>query len=163
MKARRVLPLFPRKLLKGTAMSGGTLSNKLTGAVLCLGLGLAIPGKADQLIVDVVGIERMGGAMMVAVFNSPEGWEDSLGPVATAKDSVAGPKVRLVFQDLAPGPYAVKLYHDENANGELDTNMLGIPSEGYGFSNYKRMLGEPDFEESMFMVDGETTIEITLN
>ncbi|EAQ98209.2 DUF2141 domain-containing protein [Congregibacter litoralis] len=144
-------------------MSDSTHTNKWAIAILCLGLVLALPGRADQLIVDVVGIKRMGGAMMVAVFNSPEGWEDSQGPVATAKDSVAGPKVRLVFPDLSPGPYAVKLYHDENTNGELDTNMLGIPSEGYGFSNYQRTLGEPDFEESMFMVDGETLIEITLN
>jgi uncharacterized protein (DUF2141 family) len=27
--------------------------------------------------------------------------------------------------------------HDENRNGELDTNMFGIPKEGYGFSSGK--------------------------
>ena len=135
----------------------------LASTTLSMSFALAIAAKADQLIVDVVGIERLGGAMMVAVFNSAEGWEDSKGPIATAKDSVSGPTVRLVFPDLASGTYAVKLYHDENANGVLDTNMLGIPSEGYGFSNYKRTLGEPDFEESLFTLDGETTIEIKLN
>ena len=140
------------------------LPSKLwVSATLNMGALLAPCATADQLIVDVVGIERLGGAMMVAVFNSAEGWEDSQGPIATAKDSVTGAKVRLVFPNLAPGAYAVKLYHDENANGVLDTNMLGVPSEGYGFSNYQRTLGEPDFEDSLFTLDGEAIVEITLN
>lgn len=131
--------------------------------MLPLCIALTAPVSADQLIVDINGIERLGGAMMVAVFNSAAGWEDSENPIATGKDSVTGPKVRLIFSDLAAGAYAVKLYHDENSNGSLDTNMLGIPSEGYGFSNNPKGIGEPDFEEAMFSVDGDTTIEITLN
>ena len=43
--------------------------------------------------------------------------------------------MRFVVQDLAPGRYALSAFHDENDNGELDTNLLGIPSEGYGFGN----------------------------
>ncbi|WP_439108068.1 DUF2141 domain-containing protein [Congregibacter sp.] len=144
---------MPRKILQNLWIS----------TTLGMSLALTVPANADQLIVDVVGIERLGGAMMVAVFNSPNGWEESQNPVAAAKDSVTGPKARLIFSDLAPGAYAVKVYHDENANGLLDTNMLGIPSEGYGFSNYQRTLGQPDFDESLIMLDGETTIEIKLN
>jgi len=33
------------------------------------------------------------------------------------------------------GKYAVSVFHDENSNGKLDTNFLGIPREGVGASN----------------------------
>lgn len=136
---------------------------RLKHVTLPLGILLTAPTSADQLIVDINGIERLGGTMMVAVFDAPAGWEDSENPIALGKDSVLGPKVRLIFSDLEAGAYAVKLYHDENNNGALDTNMLGIPSEGYGFSNNPTGIGEPDFEDAMFSVSGDTTIEITLN
>ncbi|MDP5054631.1 MAG: DUF2141 domain-containing protein [Congregibacter sp.] len=130
---------------------------------MALALSHATQASADQLIIDVVGIKRPGGTMMVAVFDSAESWDDGKEPTSTAKDSVLGAKVRLIFPDLASGTYAVKLYHDENNNGKLDTNMLGIPSEGYGFSNDKKILGAPGFAESMFVLEGDTTLQIKLN
>jgi len=47
------------------------------------------------------------------------------------------------------GQYAIKVFHDENANGELDINFLGIPKESYGFSNHARgRFGPPPFAEA---------------
>jgi uncharacterized protein (DUF2141 family) len=37
------------------------------------------------------------------------------------------------FSDIKPGKYAIAVIHDENCNGELDSNLFGIPTEGYGF------------------------------
>jgi len=135
----------------------------MTQIMLPLGIALTAPASADQLIVDIKGIERFGGTMMVAVFNTAAGWEDGENAIAMGKDSVTGPTVRLIFSELLTGSYAIKLYQDENNNGALDTNMLGIPSEGYGFSNNPKGIGQPDFEEAMFTVSGDTRIEITLN
>lgn len=130
------------------------------GVLGLLGAGLT---HADQLIVDVIGVKHFGGSMVVAVFDSADAWEAGDDAVAVGTDSVTGPQVRLIFPELAPGDYAVKLYHDENRNGELDSNMLGIPSEGYGFSQYTKGLGEPSFDDARFTIEGETSIEITLN
>lgn len=59
----------------------------------------------------------------------------------------------LTFEGLAPGDYAVQLYHDENDNGTMDSNMFGIPSEGYAFSNRARgSFGPPKFEQMKFTV-----------
>jgi uncharacterized protein (DUF2141 family) len=58
--------------------------------------------------------------------------------------------------------HAVKLYHDANGNGELDRNMLGLPSEGYGFSNNGGRYGSPAFEEASFTIDGDTRISVRL-
>lgn len=49
--------------------------------------------------------------------------------------------------------YAVALYHDENGNTEFDTDFLGIPTEGYGFSqNPGFRFGKPDLEETLFPI-----------
>jgi uncharacterized protein (DUF2141 family) len=148
---------------RGKGMSLSNPMNLLSGAVFALSTVFATHSDAEQLIIDVVGIERLGGTMMVAIFDSAEAWEDSSKAISVGKDSVTGPSVRLIFPNLAAGRYAVKLYHDEDNDGQLDSNMLGVPSEGYGFSNNPRVLGEPDFDEAMFIIDGDTSIEITLN
>jgi uncharacterized protein (DUF2141 family) len=50
-------------------------------------------------------------------------------------------------------------YNDENMNGKLDTNWLGIPEEGYGFSNdVKALLDAPSFSAASFQYDGGTLL-----
>ena len=67
------------------------------------------------------------------------------------------------FQGLSKGHYAVSVYHDENSNGELDANFIGIPSEPYGFSNNaKGMFGPPSYEDCLFKIESKVQ-EITIN
>jgi uncharacterized protein (DUF2141 family) len=55
------------------------------------------------------------------------------------------------FKDLLQGDYAFAIYHDENKNSKLDKNMLGVPTEYYGFSNNaRRTFSAPSFQESSF-------------
>lgn len=69
----------------------------------------------------------------------------------------------LEFLSLNPGEYAVSAYYDENANGELDTNFFGIPSEAVGFSNSpSSSFGPPGFEESRFEFYGSGRMTIRL-
>lgn len=69
-----------------------------------------------------------------------------------------------VFSGIAPGTYAVALFHDENGNGKLDTNFLGIPREGVGVSNNKmRTLGPPTWEDSKFVLAGNLVLNVTLH
>ena len=61
--------------------------------------------------------------------------------------------VTVVFDNLPPGTYAVGAYHDENANDHLDTNLLGLPTEGYALSNGVRaVFSKPNFYEAAFSV-----------
>lgn len=122
----------------------------------------SIAAGAAQLTVDVVDVERLGGQMMIAVYNNAKTWEGSEKPVAAARDSVTGRSVRVFFPDLAPGRYAVKLFHDENNNGKLDANMLGIPVEDYGFSNGGGRFGPPSFDDAAFDLRDDMTITIRL-
>jgi uncharacterized protein (DUF2141 family) len=62
----------------------------------------------------------------------------------------------VVLTNLDPGQYAIILFHDENGNGKLDKNALGVPTEPYGFSNNVRgFLGPPSFEEAVMKVNAD--------
>ena len=89
---------------------------------------------------------------------------DDQGEVISAEiHPVTGKSVTVRFDSLSPGPRAVRLFHDENSNGTLDTNFFGIPTEGYGFSNNPRSrFGEPSLRDRLFEHQADTTIHITL-
>jgi len=60
------------------------------------------------------------------------------------------------FVDVPPGTYALAVIHDENMNGKLDANWMGVPQEGYGFSNdAKAALSAPPFEAAEFSYQGQ--------
>ena len=67
------------------------------------------------------------------------------------------------FAELAEGKYAVAVFHDENKNGILDKNYLGIPTEAYGFSNNaRRTFSAPSFKEAEVILNSDLAISITL-
>ncbi len=69
--------------------------------------------------------------------------------------SIAGSGSLISFEGLAPGTYALACFHDENGNGKLDTNWLGIPNEGMVASNHaKGRMGPPKFEDAKFAFTG---------
>ncbi len=64
-------------------------------------------------------------------------------------------QVEFLFSGLGEGTYAISIFHDENDNGKLDSNFIGIPSEPYAFSNNaKGMFGPPSFDQCKFEVKG---------
>ncbi len=73
-------------------------------------------------------------------------------------------ETRLCLEAPQAGAYAIALYHDENGNKKFDRNFIGIPREGYGFSNNPGFsFGPPDQDETLFRVDGEpTTLRISV-
>jgi uncharacterized protein (DUF2141 family) len=59
--------------------------------------------------------------------------------------------------------YAVMVFHDENSNGKLDKNILGIPKEGYGASNnLARKMRPPTFDEARFSISSDQSVEVKL-
>ncbi len=64
------------------------------------------------------------------------------------------------IENLNAGKYAFKYFHDENSNKKLDTNWIGIPREGYGFSNNaKGKFGPPSFKEMIFKINQDSLIK----
>lgn len=122
------------------------------GTVLLWGAGLA---QAAELTVVVSGITKAQGQVMVALFNDAAGFPR--GKVLNGQMIAATPgQVELIFKDLAPGTYAVSAYQDLNSNQRLDANMVGMPTEPYGFSrDAKGQFGPPKFGDAAIQVGTE--------
>lgn len=68
-------------------------------------------------------------------------------------------RCKIVIQDLQPGKYAFKYFHDENKNKKLDTKLFIIPKEGYGFSNNaKGKFGPPPFKDMIFDLEKDVNM-----
>ena len=123
-------------------------------------LTLAFPCQAEDLSFTVTNISEPVGQIMWLLYDSAEAYAEGGEAVISAKSRVDSESLRVTLHDLAPGSYVIQLFHDANGNGELDTNMLGIPTEGYGFSNDAGRYGRPSFEDAAVSVEGDTTIEV---
>ena len=117
--------------------------------------------------VKILDIRNSTGAVACALFESPEGFPTEFLYSATniMVIKIRDTQARCDFEDIAPGTYALAIIHDENMNGKLDTDWLGIPTEGYGFSNdATAVLGAPSFSAASFPYDGRTLdLTISLN
>ncbi len=121
---------------------------------------LAGMSSAGEVEIEISGFKGKKGDLRVAVFDSESTFLDRERMRAGHRvraDAIAGEKRVLVsFHNLQPGRYAVSAFHDTNSNGETDKNMLGIPTEGYGFSNAaKGRMGPPSFQDAAFEVGSE--------
>jgi len=115
---------------------------------------------AGDLTVTVSDIRVQTGQLKIAVIGSAEGWEGKAKPAAVDAAPAAGTQATFRFADLPPGAYAVQVMHDENDNGKLDTNFVGMPIEGYGFSNNPPVMRKPTWDEARFELtaDGATLV-----
>jgi uncharacterized protein (DUF2141 family) len=125
----------------------------------------ALAGAAD-LKITVRDVRSTTGFVFVAVYDSQGAFMKASLARATRKVKANQGSVTLVIPNLPPGTYAVASYHDENANGKMDTNSLGVPTEGYGFSNDAQgTAGPPKFAQAAFEFDAKAdkTISFSLN
>lgn len=132
------------------------VSNLLVGSLF------SINGYAHELVVNVDNITPKKGVMMIALYNSANNYQAGTVAFSGQKIAVTANTLTIKFGDIPSGEYAITLFHDENENGVLDKNVLGIPSEGYGFSNNSVSMGQPDFAEAKFDVNDNTIITIHL-
>ncbi len=137
---------------------------------LCAALVLAnLPaialGQCPGIHIEILNIRNSTGTVACALFESPAGFPTEFLSSATnvMVIKVRKTRARCTFEDIPPGTYAIGVIHDENMNGKLDTNRLGIPTEGYGFSNNARNLfGPPSFSAASFPYDGRT-LDLTIS
>jgi uncharacterized protein (DUF2141 family) len=120
-----------------------------------------------SLTVRVLDARNSLGLIRVALFNGTEGFPGDPSKAVRTQPSQIDPQTksaRVVFNGLAPGTYAVSVFHDENMNGKLDKNFVGIPKEGYGASNNpEKKMRPPAFDEAKFSLNSDRSIEVRLN
>ena len=114
--------------------------------------------------VTILNIRNSTGNVACALFQSPVGFPREFLRSATTVMvlKIRKAQARCDFEDIPSGVYALAVIHDENMNGKLDSNWLGIPTEGYGFLNEaKGILGAPSFSRASFPYDGRN-LDLTL-
>jgi uncharacterized protein (DUF2141 family) len=121
------------------------------------------PFSKSKLTVEVKSIPNDKGTIFIGLFRPKDQFpifgKQYIGKVIP----VSGKNMSYLFNDLSDGKYAVAVFHDENKNGKLDKNYLGIPTEAYGFSNNaRRTFSAPSFEEAEVNLKSDLTISIML-
>jgi len=120
----RITPSNPRK---------PTFRASPATAVLAIVLGVATPSDAasNSLSVPIGGLRSDKGQVGCLMFASADGFPGSPDKaVGRQFVPIASKSATCEFDNVAPGSYAIAAIHDENGNGTLDKNFLGIPTEG---------------------------------
>jgi uncharacterized protein (DUF2141 family) len=151
----------------------------LVGVIVVL-LGLSLPLTARSSVhlaaetpvtftvtIKVIGARNAKGKLGVALFQDAKGFPEDNSKALRQQEADINPQTlsaQIVFRDVPQGVYAVSVRHDENNNGKLDRNFIGVPKEGYGASNNpKKKLRSPSFDEAKFSLNAaEQAIEIKL-
>lgn len=114
-----------------------------------------IEAHAADLTVTVTDLTSDKGSVGVSVVNSADAWDGKAAAVDRQRLPISGKQLTVSFANLPPGEYAVMVMHDENGNGELDFNALGMPSEAYGFSNNPEAFGKPRYDAARFTLGAD--------
>ncbi len=126
------------------------------GLLLSLVLVASAPalGQAQDGVVEVEvsGVRTGRGHVLVAICTRAEFLKEHCGFKGSTEAQPGTVTVRVA--GVPPGTYAVQAWHDENDNGRIDRDLIGIPTEGIGLSrNAPIRLGPPSFEDAAFTVE----------
>ena len=125
----------------------------------------AFPSSYDMgtLKVEIAGLRSSGGIVLISLFKEGKGYPDEPEKAfKKTKISIRDNKASIDFTNLPVGEYAFVVLHDENNNLKMDKN-LGIPKEGYGFSNnVMGLMGPPSFSKASFKFEGKQVVEIKM-
>jgi uncharacterized protein (DUF2141 family) len=146
-----------------TKHSKSVKMKSLMGLFIFMLGGLQVQAQS-KIVATISNFENNKGFCRACLFNTAASFKGESGtPVQCVQVPVANNKSQLQFDNIAPGTYAVFLFHDTNGNNKMDKNFMGIPKEGYGASqNRLPFASAPTFNDNKFMVGSNTTTQLTI-
>lgn len=113
-----------------------------------------------SLKIQVTGFKSNSGWALSNLFNNPDGYPSTTSKAyKSQKSPIEGNSAVFFYENIHCGEYALGVLHDENNNLKMDTNIVGIPKEGYGVSNnIKAVFGPPKYEDTKFLVSKPNTV-----
>jgi uncharacterized protein (DUF2141 family) len=138
---------------------------KTSFLTLVLLIPYAVFAQTKSIKINISNIKSDKGEILIALFNKADGFpENADNAFQTAKLKAKKGLQSISMPNIADGRYALAIFHDENGDGKMNKNMLGIPKEGYGVSNnVKNLMSAPAFSEAVFTHNRETELSIRLN
>ena len=127
--------------------------------MFCLTLS-AQQTETGEVKLEIKNFGSNDGFVMIALFNNDEDYTNQGKPFRKAKLEIKNNVVNHTFEDLPFGEYAIKLFHDENGNAELDKGLFGIPTEDYAFSNNASgSFGPASYEDAKFELNKKSVLQ----
>ncbi len=130
---------------------------------------LPLCSHAADVTLEVEGLDTsrlQGATLVVAVFTEPAGWlrqPQAAHRFPLGAEAVGG-RLSVVLKNLPRGPLALTLFQDANANGRVDMDPTGMPTEPYGFSNNAMgSFGPPRFEQALLTPVAGQVLKIRMN
>ncbi|MBL0721001.1 MAG: DUF2141 domain-containing protein [Sulfurovum sp.] len=118
---------------------------------------------ADNLNIKITNLSNQNGLVYIGLYNKSEDFLKMDKTYKKVSIRISSQTLKYRFKNLPKGSYAIALFHDKNQNKRFDRNILGIPKEGYGFSNNIRpTFRAAKFEEAKFKLDGNKHITINM-
>jgi len=131
--------------------TGGLVTSEAT-------LALADPGDGE-IVATVSHLRNTSGVVRIALYADREAWLSHDDTLASCVAQVHGNEASCSLGTVPPGTYAIALLHDEDADGDMDRDFIGLPQEGYGFSSGATPgFGPPSFEDASFAHHGDRTV-----
>jgi uncharacterized protein (DUF2141 family) len=118
-----------------------------------------------EIRVVVRGLRNDEGRVGCSLFNDADGFpRDREKGYREMWTPIRNGSAMCEFDGIPAGTYAVSVLHDENSDGKMDFNWMGMPTKGYGFSNdAKATLLPPSFDTASFGYNGEGTLSIAID
>lgn len=117
-----------------------------------------------SIVVKLENIRNNKGLIAINIFSSKDGFpSDYKKSLISETFEINKLKNEYIIKDVPPGTYGVSVLHDENSNLKLDTNIFGVPKEGYAVSNNAkaRRFGPPQFSDALIEHGSEnSTLEL---
>ena len=123
------------------------------------------PHPVSSVSVTIDKLRNNKGQVLICLFKDGNGYpDDPAKAIRKGKATIIeGNKAVIDFMDLSTGNYAAVVLHDENSNSKMDKNWIGLPREGYGFSNnVMGAFGPPGFSKASFEYDGNKQVQISI-
>ncbi len=134
---------------------------------LSLFISFLVYGKSSaqgQIQARIINFKNNKGVCRSCLFDNAYAFEKKGNPLICHNSLITNQEALIYFEGIAPGWYGILVFHDENNNGLLDKNFLGIPIEGYGASNNKLpFTSAPGFKKNKFYVTGKLTQRLTIS
>ena len=111
---------------------------------------------AQSITVNITDIRNSDGHIQIAIFKTAEQFDND-NPIKRLRFAKTGLKdgQLSVNIDLPAGTYAFGMLDDENNDKEMDYNFIGMPQEGFGFSDYYHTgWSRPEFDDFDFELKG---------
>lgn len=135
---------------------------RIVAVTVFLMVFVSVLGSGAGIEVRINNLDSEKGQVVIGLYDAGEKFPETGEEVEGLKLELDSAKPKATFSSVAPGNYAVSLFHDANGNGKLDKNFMGIPTEGYGFSKntYNWYGGAPEFDQASFELEKGETVSL---